>query len=82
MNSAMVYKFFLYLILIALYIYFFGLDSFDRFKEKSIVTINNIIPISSREAMRNPGKRFTPTPTHPHLINFTLILLRYHLVVS
>ena len=57
MNINLAYKFFLYLLLIVLYFYFFGLASFEKYKEESIVTINNIIPISSREAIRNPGKR-------------------------
>ena len=56
-DITMVYKFFLYLLLIALYIYQFGLASFNRFNEESIVTINQILPISSREISRNPGKR-------------------------
>ena len=56
-NITMFYKFFLYLLLIALYIYYFGVASFNRFKEESIVTINQILPISSREIGRNPGKR-------------------------
>ena len=53
--KSMAYKSFLYLLLIALYIYVFGLASFNRYKEESIVTINKILPISSREIIRKPG---------------------------
>ena len=59
MTITMAYKFFLYLVLIALYIYFFGLSSFNRYKEESIVTINKILPISSREISRKPGIKYT-----------------------
>ena len=37
-------------------VYIFGLDSFDRFKEKSIVTSNKILPISFKGASITPGK--------------------------
>ena len=49
------YKFSLYILLIALYIYGFGLDSLARYKEESIVTINKILPISLSGTSETPS---------------------------
>ena len=51
----MVYKAFLNLFLIGLYIYYFGIESFERYKEESIVTINKVLPISSNQIKKKPG---------------------------
>ena len=51
----MVYKVFLYIILISLYVVFFGINSFERFKEDSIVVIKKSLDIASSEMNVRPG---------------------------
>ena len=51
----MVYKVLIYIVLIILYIYFFGHSSFTRFKEESIVTIRKNLDISSLDFEVKPG---------------------------
>ena len=51
----MVYKVFLYIILISLYVVFFGINSFERFKEDSIVVIKKGLDIASSEMNVRPG---------------------------
>ena len=51
----MVYKVFLYIVLISLYVVFFGINSFERFKEDSIVVIKKGLDIASSEMNVRPG---------------------------
>ena len=50
----MISKLFLYIVLISLYVVFFGIKSFDRFKEESIVVIKKNLDIESVDTVR-PG---------------------------
>ena len=52
----MLYKAFLYIVLISLYVAFFGIKSFDRFKEESIVVIKKNLDIASSEMNARPGE--------------------------
>ena len=52
----MVQKVFIYIVLISLYIYIFGIKSFNRLKEDSIVTIKKNIDISSPGLEVKPGE--------------------------
>ena len=51
----MVYKVFLYLLLISLYVVFFGIKSFERFKEDSIVVSKRNLDIASSDMNVRPG---------------------------
>ena len=51
----MVYKVFLYIVLTSLYVVFFGIDSFERFKEESIVVIKKDLDIASTAMNVRPG---------------------------
>ena len=55
-SSGMNYKVILYVVLIAIYVHFFGITSVDRFLEDSIVTIQKSQEISSLGLELNPGK--------------------------
>ena len=58
----MVYKVFLYLLLILLYVVFFGIKSFERFKEDSIVVSKRNLDIASSDMNVRPGdNRFFKT---------------------
>ena len=58
----MVYKVFLYLLLISLYVVFFGIKSFERFKEDSIVVSKRNLDIASSDMNVRPGdNRFFKT---------------------
>ena len=58
----MVYKVFLYLLLISLYVVFFGIKSFERFKEDSIVVSKRNLDIASSDMNVGPGdNRFFKT---------------------
>ena len=51
----MISKLFLYIVLISLYVVFFGIKSFDRFKEESIVVIKKNLDIESADMNVRPG---------------------------
>ena len=55
LSHEMVYKVFLYIVLTSLYVVFFGIDSFERFKEESIVVIKKDLDIASTAMNVRPG---------------------------
>ena len=53
--TRMVHKAFLNIVLVSLYVYFFGIKSVKRFKEDSIVTIKRNQDYSSSDFEVKPG---------------------------
>ena len=66
-------KLVLNVVLFVLYVYFFGVPSFQRYMEKSIVTITKDLDISSSEIEIKPGKIIMIDI----LINLNVIFDRY-----
>ena len=72
-------KMVLNVVLFVLYVYFFGVPSFQRYMEKSIVTITKDLDISSSEIEIKPGRIIMiDALINLHIMIFNTQILIYH----
>ena len=72
-------KLVLNVVLFVLYVYFFGVPSFQRYMEKSIVTITKDLDISSSEIEIKPGRIIMiDVLINLHIMIFNTQILIYH----